>query len=46
MFMIFIFLSLVGVQLVLMGLLAELLVRVYFESRQKPIYEISKTEKL
>ncbi len=46
MFIIFIFLSLVGVQLVLMGLLAELLVRVYFESRQKPIYEINKSEKL
>lgn len=40
MFIIAMILSLIGVQLVFMGLLAELMVRVYFESRQKPIYEI------
>lgn len=39
-FLITIFLLLIGTQFILMGLLAELLVRVYFESRQKPVYEI------
>jgi hypothetical protein len=33
-----IFLFLVGFQLILMGLIAELLVRTYHESQQKPIY--------
>lgn len=38
-FLIAIVLLLIGLQLILMGLLAELVVRVYFETRQKPIYE-------
>lgn len=39
-FLITIFLVLLGVQFILMGLLAELLVRVYFESQRKHVYEI------
>jgi glycosyltransferase involved in cell wall biosynthesis len=39
-FLITIFLVLLGVQFMLMGLLAELQVRTYFESQKKPIYEI------
>lgn len=39
-FLVTIFLVLLGVQFMLMGLLAELLVRVYFESQKKSIYEI------
>src|SRR4030042_5714486 len=35
-------LIIVGVQLIGMGLLGEMLVRVYHESQQKPIYEIKK----
>src|SRR3990172_3953230 len=39
-FMIAIFFGLLGVQFILMGLMAELQVRTYFESQKKPIYEI------
>lgn len=39
-FLIAIVLILIGVQLILMGLLAELLVRIYFESQKKTTYEI------
>ncbi len=39
-FIIAIVLLLAGLQMILMGLLAELLVRVYFESSHKPIYEV------
>lgn len=39
-FLIAIFFGLVGIQFLLMGLLAELQVRTYFESQGKPIYEI------
>lgn len=38
-FLIAIFLVIVGIQFILMGLLAELIVRIYFESQKKPIYE-------
>lgn len=38
-FLIAIFLITVGFQFIVMGLLAELMVRIYFESQQKPIYE-------
>jgi len=41
-FLITIFLLLLGVQFVIMGLIAELLVRTYFESQNKPIYELKK----
>lgn len=41
-----VFLFLVGVQLILMGLLAELLVRTYHESQNKPIYLIRKVYNL
>ncbi len=37
-----ILLILVGVQLIVMGLLAELLVRVYHESQRKPIYMVKR----
>ncbi|MFH1725940.1 MAG: glycosyltransferase family 2 protein [Elusimicrobiota bacterium] len=37
-FMVSIFFGLVGVQLVLMGLLAEILVRIYYDVREKPTY--------
>ncbi len=36
------FLALVGVQFILMGLLAEMMVRTYYESQQKQIYSIKK----
>lgn len=39
-FLITIFLMLIGVQFIMMGLIAELLVRTYFESQNKPIYEL------
>ena len=39
-FLIAIFLILVGTQFILMGLLAELIIRTYFESQKKPTYEI------
>jgi len=39
-FLITVFLVLLGVQFILMGFLAELLVRVYFESQKKSIYEV------
>ncbi|MBI2596209.1 glycosyltransferase [Candidatus Daviesbacteria bacterium] len=39
-FLIAIFFILLGVQFILMGLLAELLVRIYFESQRKTTYEI------
>jgi len=38
-----VFLFSVGVQLILMGLIAELLVRTYHESQGKPIYLVKKT---
>jgi glycosyltransferase involved in cell wall biosynthesis len=38
-----IFLFLIGVQLILMGLIAELLVRTYHESQGKPIYLVKET---
>jgi len=40
-----IFLFLVGFQLILMGLIAELLVRTYHESQQKPIYILRPPDK-
>jgi len=40
-----IFLFLVGFQLILMGLIAELLVRTYHESQQKPIYILRPQDK-
>jgi glycosyltransferase involved in cell wall biosynthesis len=39
-FLIAIFLGLLGVQFILMGLIAELQVRTYFESQNKPIYDV------
>lgn len=44
-FLITIFLVLLGTQFILMGLLAELQVRTYFESQDKPIYEIKSIER-
>jgi len=41
-FLVAIFLILVGLQFILMGLLAELLIRTYYESQKKTIYEIRK----
>jgi len=41
-FLITIFLMLIGMQFVMSGLIAELLVRTYFESQKKLIYEIKK----
>jgi len=35
-----VFLAIVSIQFILMGLLAEILVRIYFESQNKPIYQI------
>jgi glycosyltransferase involved in cell wall biosynthesis len=43
-FLIAIFFGIVGIQFVLMGLLAELQVRTYFESQNKAIYEIKSKE--
>lgn len=43
-FLIASFLILLGIQFLLMGLLAELIVRTYFESQKKPIYEIKETK--
>lgn len=43
-FLIASFLILLGIQFLLMGLLAELVVRTYFESQKKPIYEIKQTK--
>lgn len=45
-FLIAIFLIMLGVQFLLMGLLAELLVRTYFETQKKTIYEIKKVTNL
>lgn len=44
-FLITIFLILLGIQFVLMGLVAELQVRTYFESQDKSIYEISEIKR-
>jgi len=44
-FLIAIFFGFLGVQFMLMGFLAELQVRTYFESQKKPIYEIRNIEK-
>ena len=44
-FLISIFFLVIGVQLFLMGFLAELQVRTYFESQKKPIYEIKEIKK-
>lgn len=43
-FLIASFLILLGIQFLLMGLLAELIVRTYFESQNKPTYEIKDTK--
>lgn len=43
-FLIASFLILLGIQFLLMGLLAELIVRTYFESQKKTIYEIKSKE--
>lgn len=43
-FLIAIFLFLLGIQFLLMGFLAELVVRTYFESQKKTIYEIKSTK--
>jgi glycosyltransferase involved in cell wall biosynthesis len=43
-FLISIFFAVVGVQFLVMGLLAELLIRTYFESTDRPTYSIAKTE--
>lgn len=43
-FLIASFLILLGIQFLLMGLLAELVVRTYFESQKKSIYEIKQTK--
>lgn len=45
-FLIAIFLIILGVQFLLMGLIAELLVRTYFETQKKTIYEIKKVNNL
>jgi hypothetical protein len=42
-FQISIFFSLVGFQLVLLGLLAEILIRVYFDMKDKPLYYVHET---
>ncbi len=38
-----VFLALLGAQMILMGLLAELITRIYHESRNKPIYMLRET---
>jgi len=38
-----VFLFILGVQLIMMGLLAELIIRTYHESQNKPVYLIKKT---
>lgn len=43
-FLIAIFLIIVGIQFILMGLIAELVIRTYFESQKKTIYENPKVE--
>lgn len=43
-FLIAIFLILLGIQFLLMGLLAELIVRTYFETQKKTTYEIKSTK--
>ncbi|MFQ5900128.1 MAG: glycosyltransferase family 2 protein [Thermodesulfobacteriota bacterium] len=40
-----IFLMIVGLQLIIMGLLAEMLVRIYHEAQEKPIYILKKVLK-
>lgn len=45
-FLIASFLILLGVQFLLMGLIAELLVRTYFETQRKTIYEIKKVRNI
>ncbi len=45
-FIIAIFLMLLGVQFILMGLIAELLVRTYFESQHKNIFDVVRIKKL
>src|SRR3989344_2907668 len=44
-FLIAIFFGLVGIQFIMMGLLAELQVRTYFETQGKPIYEVKNIKK-
>jgi len=44
-FLIAVFLSLIGIQFVLMGLLAEMMVRVYFESRTRQVYQTKRLER-
>jgi len=41
-----IFLASLGINFILMGLLAELIVRTYHESQDKPIYHIRDTRNL
>lgn len=43
-FLVSIFFILVGIQLILMGLLAEFIMRVYFESQKKSTYEIKEVK--
>lgn len=43
-FLIAIFLFIIGIQFILMGLLAELIIRIYFESQKKTIYEKPKVK--
>lgn len=45
-FLIASFLILLGIQFILMGLIAELLVRTYFETQQKTTYEIKKVNSI
>ena len=42
-FQVSIFFALVGVQLILMGLLAEILIRVYYDVRERPVYFVRET---
>lgn len=37
-----VFLAIVGVQLIMMGLLAEIIIRTYYESQAKPVYLVKK----
>src|SRR3989304_3583361 len=46
MFIIAMFLVFIGVSFILLGLRSDLMARVYFESRQKPIYEIKEIKNL
>lgn len=41
-FLVSIFLGLIGIQLILLGLLAEILVRTYYEINNRPLYFVKK----